>query len=115
MNIKGFYKKYTNWIVIIIFCLYGMKSCQSCSRERRLEFNQTKYELTVDSLCGVISQYKDELRDKNDTIRLYQFEIESLKSNNESLRNINKHFQSTNKTLISTNKELTTTINKDIE
>lgn len=115
MSIKEIYKKYTNWVVIVLVCLLGLKSCQSCTRERRLEFNESKYECVIDSLNHTISNYKDWMRSKDDSIRMYQMEVKNLQDNNASLRSINKHFQSTNKTLISTNKELTTTINKDIE
>ena len=114
MKLKELYKKWVNWIVVILLCLYGMKSCQSCSRERRLEFNEIKYEIVIDSLTSTIYDYKEVIRAYSDTINIKNVEIEALQRSNDMLKGINRHFQSTNRTLINTNRDLTS-INKEIE
>lgn len=106
MKIKEIYRKYINYIVICLTCLFILKSCHSCTVERRCEFQKNKYEYVVDSLSKRIDKYEDSLR-------VYSIELKNLKESNNTLRGINKHFQNTNRTLVNTNKELT--INKDKE
>lgn len=114
---KKFYKRYKDLVVVSLLLLLCLKSCQSCSRNRRIEFNNRKYEMIVDSLQQTIlfiDSQKDSLR--ND-IQLYTNQISSLESTiniykeaNQSLINDNKHYRNTNRVLINTNNQI---INKD--
>ena len=106
MNIKELYKKYINWIVIILFCLWGLKSCQSCSRLRQLDYNSTRYENIIDSLNYKIVQLTNLTRSQNDSLSIYKIQLDNLNEKNQMLNDVNKHFQNTNKVLINTNKNL---------
>lgn len=109
---KHTYKKYSNWIIVILMSLFLFKSCQSCSRGRLLDYHQRQYvaELTIlrdsidglykdiDSLCNII-----ELRDQN---------ILYLNNSNQQLHNANNHYIKANQALIITNKEILNKNNK---
>lgn len=103
---KKFYQKYINWIVIVLFCLYGLKSCQSCSRQRTIDYSKSKFEIIEDSLQSEISKLKDTIRYQKDTIKIYKFQLSIIGENNKMLKEANKYFQTTNNTLVNTNKEL---------
>jgi FtsZ-binding cell division protein ZapB len=103
---KELYKKYINWIVVILFCLWGLKSCQTCSKQRQLDYNSVKYEKTIDSLNYEIHTLNDLIKSQKDSLSIYQIQIDNLNEKNQILNNVNKHFQNTNKVLINTNKNL---------
>lgn len=106
MNIKELYKKYINWVVIILFCLWGLKSCQSCSRQRQLDYNVSKYENVIDSLNYEIDKLYDSVKIQKDSLSIYKIQLDNMNEKNQILNNVNKHFQNTNKVLINTNKNL---------
>ena len=49
MNIKDFYKKYINYIVLILIALIMFKGCQSCIYERQYEYYKIQTEQIIDS------------------------------------------------------------------
>ena len=121
MDIKSLYKRYVNWVVIGLSLLFLVKSCQSGSRQRQIEWHKTQYEAKIDSLCGVIDSCQMHIDKQRDSINIYKVdlrgevmypgiykvEVGMMKDNNEVLKGMNRHFQSTNKSLIDTNKKLT--------
>lgn len=114
---KKIYQKYKDWFVIGLLMMLCLKSCQSCSRSRTIEFNEKKYIEIVDSLGRDIMELDSQLIDiKNDTI-LYLSKINSLESTieiykeeNKRLKDDNKHYKNTNRVLVNTNNQI---INKD--
>ena len=107
MNFKEFYNKYINWIVVVLICLVMLKGCQSCTKERRLEFNEIRTEQIVDSLNNEISSLYKQIDSLNNDIALKNKDINHLKSTNDNLSTANKHYRVTNNTLVNTNKKLT--------
>lgn len=107
MDIKSLYKRYVNWVVIGLSLLFLVKSCQSGSRQRQIEWHKTQYEAKIDSLCGVIDSCQMHIDKQRDSINIYKVEVGMMKDNNEVLKGMNRHFQTTNKSLIDTNKKLT--------
>lgn len=116
---KKIYQKYKDWFVVGLMMLLCLKSCQSCSRSRTIEFNDKKHIEIVDSLRRDIMVLDKQLTDiKNDTI-LYLSKINSLESTiemykeeNRGLKDDNKHYRNTNRVLVNTNNQI---INKDKE
>lgn len=106
MKIKDIYNKYIHWIVIILFCLWGLKSCQSCSIKRQLDYNSIKYENIIDSLNCEIVKLTDSVKSQKDSLYIYRIQLDNMNEKNQILNNVNKHFQNTNKVLINTNKNL---------
>ena len=53
--IKRFYKKYINYIVILLFTCLMLKNCQSCNRKNELEWNKITYSTKIDSLNNEIN------------------------------------------------------------
>lgn len=116
---KEWYNKYKNYIVVGLFMLLGLKSCQSCSRNRTIEFNNIKHTELVDSLKREITQTNKQLDSVKSDNRLYINEIQSLnaildqyKVTNQSLIDDNKHYRNTNRVLVNTNNQI---INKELE
>lgn len=107
MNLKKFYNKYINWIVIVLVCLVMIKGCQSCVGRRQVEFNEIKTEQLSDSLNITINSLNHQIDSLNKVISLKDKDIEYLKATNENLETSNKYYRNTNNTLINTNKKLT--------
>lgn len=113
MKIGEFYHKYINWIVIILAVLFLFKGCQSCSRERVIEYNSGEFnkkeQILIDSINkqNDIIQYKDfQIDSLSNIIVNRDFQLNILSNEVEELRGLNNHFISTNTTLINTNREL---------
>lgn len=113
MKLKELYKKYTNWVVVILVCLLAMKSCQSCSRNQALnfiEYNHNQSELVLkDSIMiqkDIIVRKDKSIDSLTVELRNSQLQTQLLREEIGELRDMNRHFQSTNRTLITSNNEL---------
>lgn len=113
MKVRDFYHKYINWIVAILTVLFLFKGCQSCSRERVIEYNSCEFnkreQVLIDSIDAQndIIQYKDFQIDSLSNIIINRdFQLNILNNEVEELRGLNTHFRTTNTTLINTNREL---------
>ena len=107
MTFKEFYNKYINWIVIGLICFVMLKGCQSCNKDRQMEYKSSQYEQVIDSLNNRIDTLNADIESLKNVNKLYINDIEHLKATNESLQNANKHYRNTNNTLVNTNKKLT--------
>ena len=113
MTLKEIYTKYTKWIVIVLLCLLTFKSCQSCSRNRTMQFNDIQYTEQIDSLNVVIDSLEMRNDLLSDSINHYKLEVKSLNKLIDKYEKDNNHYKSMNKSLINTNKELS--LNKQQE
>ena len=109
----SWYRKYIDWIVVILVCLLALKSCQSCSRNHALnfvEYNHNQSEMVLkDSIVSQNDIITSQLRSIDSLhieLRNSQLQVQILRDEITELRDMNKHFQTTNHTLVSTNKEL---------
>lgn len=119
MNLKCIYNKYKNIIVGILLVLLCFKSCQSCSRNKTIEFNDKKNIVLVDSLKNHISILNEDIDSMRNDINIYINEIQTLNSTiniykdaNQILKDDNKHYRNTNRVLVNTNNQI---INKDVK
>lgn len=103
---KKLYQKYKDWVVITLVLLFAFKSCQSCSRNRLIKFNEAKYTNQIDSLNDSINNYIFKVQSIEDSLNMYKNMIHILKDNNDILLESNKHYRTTNNILIKTNKEI---------
>lgn len=106
MKIKDLYNKYIHWIVIVLFVLLCFKGCQSCSRNRKVEYNKTQYEYVVDSLTNTIGFKNDTIHILNDSIAMYKYKLGLVEDNNKMLKESNKHYRNANTKLADANKNL---------
>ena len=113
MTLKEIYTKYTKWIVIILLCLLTFKSCQSCSRNRTMQFNDLQYTEYIDSLNTVIDSLEMRNDSSLDSVNQYKIEVKNLNKLIDRYEKDNNHYKSMNKSLINTNKELS--LNKQQE
>lgn len=111
MKLKELYKKYINYIVIFLLLMVFFKSCQSCTSNRRTEFDRQNYVYQLDSLHKCIEGLNYEIKILKDSISNYEYKLNILNNENERLNDLNNHFKMTNKTLINTNNDL---LNKNI-
>lgn len=125
---KKIYQKYKDWFVVGLLMLFCLKSCQSCSKSRTIEFNDkknielidsinAKNSIIVDSLKQDIYILNDSIDSMNTDIQIYLSKIQSLegtidiyKDENQNLKANNKHYRNTNQVLVNTNKQI---INKE--
>jgi hypothetical protein len=82
---KQLYSKYVNYIVIALFVLLSLKSCQSCSRQRTIEWHTTKYEAKIDTLNNAIDNYIGDIKVLEDSIEMYRFKMGLIEKDNERL------------------------------
>lgn len=109
---KEWYKKYVNYIVITLFVLLGFKSCQSCSRQRRAEWQYAKYEARIDTLDMLLQDSYGTIGILTDSLSMYKFKMGIIERDNKRLSESNQRIQRNNTTLINTNNQI---INKDKE
>lgn len=113
MTLKEIYTKYTKWIIVILLCLLTFKSCQSCSRNRTMQFNDLQYTEYIDSLNTVIDSLEMRNDSLLDSVNQYKIEVKNLNKLIDRYEKDNNHYKSMNKSLINTNKELS--LNKQQE
>lgn len=125
---KKIYQKYKDWFVIVLFGLFCLKSCQSCSRSRTIEFADHKHSIEIENLKQENAMIIDSLENHIDTLdyrvnslynenQLYISQINALESTielykeeNKDLKDNNKHYRNTNRVLVNTNNQI---INKE--
>ena len=125
---KKIYQKYKDWFVIGLFGLFCLKSCQSCSKSRTIEFADRNHSILVEELKQKDALIIDSLENRIDTLdfkinslytenQLYISQINALESTielykeeNRDLKDNNKHYRNTNRVLVNTNNQI---INKD--
>ena len=114
---RKFYNKYVNYIVGALLTISLFKSCQSCSRNRTIKYNELKNNELVDSLNSNIYKLTKDVDSLENIIIIQQKEISNLtnlanqyKTINNNLNESNKYYMNTNKILINTNNKI---INKD--
>lgn len=110
---EEFYSKYVNYIVGILLSLFLFKSCQSCSLNRTIKYNDNKNSLLVDSLINNIYKLNKDIDSLENIIIINNNEILNLtnivnqyKIINNNLNESNKYYMNTNKILINTNKQI---------
>ena len=111
MIMKKFYNKYANVIVICLLFLLFCKSCQSCYRANQIEWNEIKYEQTIDSVNNIIDHQNYIIDSLVSQLNIYKEKIQSLEVQNDILNELNKNQIATNKALINTNNNLNRKIN----
>lgn len=116
---KEWYNKYKNYIVIALLVLLGLKSCQSCSRNRTIEFNNIKHTELVDSLKNELVLADKEIDSLRYDIKIYKGindlyvdEISRLNNTIDQYKEDNRHYRNTNRVLVNTNNQI---INKEKE
>lgn len=77
-------KRNNKLIIICLLVLLMLKGCNSCTTERRYEYNINQYEIQIDSLQNVIEKQTIEY---NDIIDSLSERIHILESNNSLLQN----------------------------
>lgn len=94
------------WILV---CALGFllccKSCQSCSRQRTIEYNQAQYEHQIDSIRADLSR-------ANDSIKILNIELDNLKERYNIVEGTLEHTRTTNQSLIRSNNVLSNKIKK---
>ena len=103
---KEFIHRYYNTIICFLLCIFLLKSCQSCNRQKTIEYNQYNYELELDSISNLNDYYKSEIMALQDSISKYKIHVEQLNDKIDILKSSNNHFQRTNRILINTNSNL---------
>ena len=110
MNIKEFYNKYKDWFLIVLLILLSFKSCQSCSKTRQLEYQETQNTFLMDSMIYIQDNLNNKIDSLDRELIIYKLQSETLKEFNNSLKETNSNLSKSNKNLSETNKSL---INKD--
>lgn len=112
---KEWYKKYINYIVVGLLCLYGLKSCQSCSRQNQIEWQASKYEATIDTLNIKLQESDRTIMVLSDSIDMYKFKMGLIEQDNKRLNESNQRIQRNNTTLINTNNQIINKAEKEDE
>lgn len=97
---KKFYKKYINYIVILLFAFGLFKSCQSCSRESRLRWNMARHVVIEDSLRAVIADVRESNMTLEDSINLLNERIGAERNANAILQEANRNQAEATKAII---------------
>ena len=118
---KKIYQKYKDWFVIGLFGLFCLKSCQSCSRSRTIEFADHKHSIEIETLkqenAMIIDSLENHINSLYNENQLYISQINALESTielykeeNKDLKDNNKHYRNANRVLVNTNNQI---INKE--
>lgn len=97
---KKFYKKYINYIVILLFAFGLFKSCQSCSRESRLRWAEVRYEAKMDSLQDIVTELSNDKIGLEDSINLLNERIGAERNANAILQEANRNQAEATKAII---------------
>lgn len=103
-------KRYSIWIIVVLFILLCMQTCRSCTKSTTLEWSEMENNTTIDSL----QQLYNNINKKSDSLQYElnkkQLECESLKNTINRLETDKTYLQDQNKTL---NNNLNKSLNKD--
>lgn len=103
---KELYRKYVNWIVIILFILLCGKSCQGCNSNRRLEWNEIQYHKQIELYESHIDSLNLLVKDQCDSITTLHNKLIEVKSNLIEVNELNHYMRNINNKLIETTKNL---------
>lgn len=106
MKIKELYNKYIHWIVVTLFIILCFKGCQSCSKNRKMEYNKIQYENAIDSLTNMINLKNDTIYILSDSMKMYRYKLGLIEDNNKMLKESNKYYRNANTKLADANKNL---------
>ena len=99
MNIKEFYNRYKNAIVICLVCLVMLKGCQNCSTDRQMQFKTIYYEQVIDSMQSVIDERSIGTKDLCDTIHSLRAENTILKEVIKDIKADKEYYKKQNRDL----------------
>lgn len=113
-KIKNWLNEHKSLIIGLLIALLMLKSCGSCTQERKYEYKETSYIETIDSLYSCIDSLNNEIDSLNNVIEIQKRDIGYLTTSNETysiayknLTESNRNLQNTNNVLVNTNKKLT--------
>ena len=105
-KLKLLYSKYTNWIIIILVVLFGLKSCQSCSRKNQILY----YQKQNTALCDSVNKDANLYSKRIDSL---VYELEKQKDKNIQLQREINLLNETNKYYKQSNRKLIDNLNKE--
>lgn len=106
VKIKEFFNKHQLWIFIILVVLLGFKSCQSCRRNKQIQYYKSTSSIEIDSIINQKDIQIKRVDSLQNEILLRDQKIDHLRKENELLKETNKHYKMTNNELVKTlNKE----------
>lgn len=104
---KDFIDKYSHWIIGLLFILFCMKSCQSCSVERGRKWDEVVHTQQIDSmhhiqdsLNTVISIQRDSIINCIYTIHQLEHQVNRSEEILKRTENINNYLKRSNQRLI---------------
>ncbi len=92
--------KYLISALVVLAFLYTCKSCQSCSRQRQIDWNQMEYVANLDSIDSINRNLQAQNVKLEDSIKILHTEIRALRELNGSVNASLEHARQTNKALI---------------
>ena len=92
-------KKYSMTIITILIALLLLKSCKSCSSERKYEYTKAKYNYTIDSMQLVIESKIYDNKLLNDTINNLRHENSLLKDVITDVKKDKEYYRKQNRNL----------------
>ena len=96
----GIFKKYSHWIISILFVLFCMKSCQSCSVERGRKWDAIVHTNQIDSIIQIQDSLKSVISAQHDSIVNYTYQIQKLNGLLERVETTNSYLRKSNQRLI---------------
>lgn len=99
---KEFYRKYVDWIVVVLFMLVCGKSCQSCNADRRLTWSEYQFECEIELVENQLDSIKNDNERLSDSINILYNKLKWVEIENERLNDLNLHLKQSNKSLIKT-------------
>ena len=87
-KIKTWIKEHYMLIIICLLILMMLKSCKSCSAERRFEYTINKYNYIIDSVNNITDSLKHTIDTKNIINKQLIDSINTLKYENNILRSV---------------------------
>jgi hypothetical protein len=95
-------EKYTLVIIVALGFLLLCKSCQSCTRQRALEYVKTEHVQYVDSVSSVIREMDSKIVTADDSIKILNTKIDALLEAKGLMQSSLDHAVSTNQSLVQT-------------
>ena len=93
-------KKYSYWIIGVLFVLFCMKSCQSCSVERGRKWDKIVHTHQIDSMVQIQDSLNHVISTQHDSIIDYKYQIQKLNGLLERVEITNNYLRKSNQRLI---------------